>query len=106
MTDNQILTTTQLLIGETNDLPESEDVKPYIQLATAKIRNRLYPFGNGDQNIPERYHMTVCELAARMYLRKGSEGEVSHNENGVNRSYANVDDADILSRIIPNAGVF
>ena len=106
MTENQILTTAQQLIGETNNLPEAEAVKPYIQLASAKIKNRLYPFGCGDQNIPERYHMIVCELAARLYLRQGAEGEISHNENGVNRSYGNVDDADILSRIVPLVGVF
>ena len=32
-------------------------------------------------------------------------GEVSHNENGINRTWANADDSDILRRVTPMARV-
>lgn len=36
-----------------------------------------------------------------MIARRGGEGEIAHNENGINRSYGTVNDEDILNRITP-----
>lgn len=105
MTEPEKITYTQKLIGEDCDTPESGLVSTYLSLAKQKMLSRLYPFG-GAQNIPDQYHATQCELAARLYLRRGAEGELSHSENGVSRSYGSVDDSDILNRLIPRAGVF
>ena len=37
-----------------------------------------------------------CQLAQRYFLRRGAEGEVVHNENGINRTFGSVNDEDLL----------
>ena len=65
------------------------------------ILNRMYPFGiPEDTEVPERYDYFQCRLAQRYFLRRGAEGEIVHNENGVNRTYQSVNDEDILRNII------
>lgn len=82
-------------------------VEVYLRLACNKMLERLYPYDTdkGESDIPMRYDSLQCELAARLFLRRGSEGENSHEENGVNRSYGSVGDEDILSRLTPFAKV-
>ena len=84
----------------------------YLQVAEDKILKRAYPFTEYDENgneitytMPTKWEMTQCELATRLYLRRGGEGETSHSENGVSRQYGSVDDVDILNRIVPHAKV-
>jgi len=98
-----MVTTTQALIGDAN---ATEDiVNVYLDLAARKMLDRLYPFDSTQTAIPEAYQMDQCELAARLYLRRGAEGEISHNENGINRTYGSVSDEDILSRLTPYVGM-
>lgn len=82
-------------------------VTVYLSIAANKMLERLYPYDTdkGESDIPDRYATLQCELSARLFLRRGSEGETSHEENGVNRAYATVDDEDILCRITPFAKV-
>ena len=87
-----------------NDSSVTESIiKAYIADAEDSVRKRMYPLGNGEETVPERYDVTVCKLAVRYILRRGGEGELSHTENGVSRSYGSVDDSDILRTIIPYA---
>ena len=80
-----------------------EVVMVYLQLACSKMLERLYPFDTDkdESDIPSRYDTTQCELAARLFLRRGSEGEKNHEENGINRTYESVSDEDILNRLTP-----
>ena len=75
----------------------------YLSLSARKMLERLYPYdtSKGESDIPERYDVLQCELCARLFLRRGSEGETNHEENGINRNYATVDDDDILCRLTP-----
>ncbi len=79
----------------------------YLSLAASKMLERLYPYDTtkGAGDLPGRYDTLQCELASRLFLRRGSEGESNHEENGVNRTYGTVDDEDILSRLTPFAKV-
>ena len=91
-----------------NDADATDTVVPvYLTLAMNKMLERLYPYDTGKDSgdIPVRYDTVQCELAARLFLRRGSEGENNHEENGVNRTYATVDDEDILCRLTPFAKV-
>jgi hypothetical protein len=73
----------------------------YLSLASKRILQRLYPFDSTQTTLPSEYEYMQCELASRMYLRRGAEGEMSHSENGISRSYGTVNDEDILSQIVP-----
>jgi len=102
MTETEMILTVQSLLGNDTEATE-EVVSLYLQMALQKMVDRLYPFDDTKTSIPERYQMTQCELAVRLFLRRGGEGEKAHNENGINRTYGSVDDEDILSRLTPFA---
>ena len=85
----------------------AEVVSVYLDLALNAMLERLYPYDSEKEegDLPVRYDAIQCELAARYFLRRGGQGEMTHEENGVNRSYASVDDEDILRRLTPFAKV-
>ena len=72
------------------------------------IRGRMYPFAmpkdeNGDDvtfEVPEKYEYLQCDLAVRYFSRMGGEGESSHSENGIARSYDSTNDEDLLMEIM------
>ena len=106
MNNTEKITMVQALVM--NDSQATDAVcSVYLSLAASKMLERLYPYDTtkvvGD--LPERYDTLQCELASRLFLRRGSEGESNHEENGVNRTYGTVDDEDILSRLTPFAKV-
>lgn len=83
-----------------------EQIAAYLAVAMSRIMDKLYPFGNpGGAVMPEQYGMLQCELAVRLIARRGGEGQVSHGENGVSRTWANADDSDLLVRVTPCVGV-
>ena len=106
MTDAQKKAMVKTLVENDADATD-EVVAVYLTLAGRKMLERLYPYdtAKGESDIPDRYDTVQCELASRLFLRRGSEGENNHEENGVNRSYATVDDDDILCRLTPFAKV-
>lgn len=106
MTDAEKIAMVKNLVE--NDATATDDlVRVYLRLACFKMLERLYPYDTTkeESDIPSRYDTIQCELSARLFLRRGSEGENNHEENGVNRSYGSVDDEDILNRLTPFAKV-
>ena len=102
MTDVQKIAMVKTLVE--NDASATDAViTVYLSLSARKMLERLYPYdtSKGESDIPERYDVLQCELASRLFLRRGSEGETNHEENGINRNYATVDDDDILCRLTP-----
>ena len=84
-----------------------EVVAVYLSLACNAMLERLFPYDSSKEatDIPSRYDTIQCELAARYFLRRGGQGEINHEENGVNRQYGTIDDDDILKRLTPFAKV-
>lgn len=103
MSENEKIALCKSLIP---DASVTDDViTAYLNLALQKILDRLYPFGSQPTEISSNYDMLQCELAVRMIARRGGEGEINHSENGISRTWANVDDEDLLSRVVPFVGV-
>lgn len=79
----------------------------YLDIAAAKINQKAYPFKNdyGDK-VPKKYLPNQLEIAQYLYEKRGAEGEVTHNENGINRTYesASVPES-MLKSIVPFVGV-
>lgn len=94
-----LIATTLTLIGDSTI--DSSIITVYLSLASKRILQRLYPFDSTQTTLPSEYEYMQCELASRMYLRRGAEGEMSHSENGISRSYGTVNDEDVLSQIVP-----
>ena len=106
MTQAEKITRVKTLLD--ND-PQATDSLVTVFLADANdtILNRIYPFGIPSEitEVPGRYVSFQCRLAQRYFLRRGAEGEIAHDENGVNRTYQSVNDEDILRNIIQVAKV-
>lgn len=93
------------LVGA-DDTVSDDLLNIYLKRAEQKVLNRLYPFGSADELIPKKYEHKVMEIAEYLYYRRGSEGETSHSENGVSRSYENADvPKSMLTEITPMVGV-
>lgn len=103
MTEQEQIELCMALINDVN-VTESQ-VSAYLAIAAARILNVLYPFGTTVTEVPSQYSMLQCELAVRMIARRGGEGEISHSENGISRTYSNTDDVDLLRTIVPFVGV-
>lgn len=80
----------------------------YLKQAESKILNRLYPFTVPDEAVvPSRHEMLQIEVAVYMWAKRGADGEVTHSENGISRTWAAADVPDsMLSEITPQVGVF
>ena len=102
MTEAEKIAMVKVLVENDSEATDAT-ITVYLSLAVRKMLERLYPFDTDKEasDLPERYDTLQCELAARLFLRRGSEGETNHEENGVNRNYATVDDDDILCRLTP-----
>ena len=100
-------TTMVQTLCENDPQATAEVVAVYLTLAGNIMLERLFPYDTtkSASDIPERYDTLQCELSSRLFLRRGSQAENSHEENGINRTYASVDDEDILRRLTPYAKV-
>lgn len=102
MTDDEKLAVVGRLTGET--CPAVLDA--YLSLAKSAVLARAYPYGNGEEEIPPKYDAVQIEAAVYLLNKRGAEGEVSHSENGVSRTYADGGlPPSLLRRITPMAGV-
>lgn len=90
------------MTGETNE----STVSAYLGLAGNKICRKAFPFDPTVTEVPEQYGFTQVEIAVYLLNKRGAEGETSHSENGISRSY---EDGDVpptmLRQIVPMAGV-
>jgi hypothetical protein len=85
-----------------NDL-ELEDV---LESAKAVILSRRYPFGEQPTEIEPKYMDLQIRIAVEMYNKRGVEGQTSHSENGVSRSYSSSSvSEELLREITPKVGV-
>ena len=103
MTETEKIAFCKLLI---TDVSVTDDqISAYLAIAADKITDRVYPFGGAPDPLPTIYDYPQCELCIRMIARRGGEGEIAHSENGISRTYGNVDDEDILAGLTPYVGV-
>ena len=84
----------------------NEVLLAYLNVAGRKILDRAYPFDSKSTSVPERYETLQCEIAVYLLNKRGAEGETSHSETGISRSYENADiPPSMLSAVTPFVGV-
>lgn len=77
-----------------------------LETAGNKLLERLYPYDSSKTVVPVRYQTKQIEIALFLYNKQGAEGQTSHNENGINRTYENADIPEsLLQGITPFVGV-
>lgn len=97
------------------EIPDnSEDALILDMLADAKrvINNNRYPFGGipldeaGEEILEDRFLSLQIRIVLDMYNKMGAEGQVTHSENGVARTFETADvPYSLLREIIPKGGV-
>lgn len=107
MTEVEKLTMLRVLVGQPNEGEWADDVLlSYLTIAGQAIINRAYPYDDTITEVPRRYSYLQCEIANYLLNKRGAEGQTSHSENGISRSYesGNVPES-MLSEVIPHVGV-
>jgi len=107
MSDSAKIARVKSLVG--NDATATDEVvSELLDQAEDAILGVMYPLIDdfGQFSIPAKYSSLQCDLAARYFARMGANGEVTHNENGINRSWGSPDDADLLRKVTPKAKVY
>ena len=106
MTNAEKIQIVQTYIGS-DDNATDVVISVYLDDAADAILNRRYPFGvpSDVMGVPQMYERLQCRLAAEMYLKRGAEGEESHNEDGVNRKYGHPDFEPLLRNVTQIAKV-
>lgn len=107
MVDEERIRMTARLSGkdESRDYTELSD---YLIVAGYEILSRCYPFGyKACERVPSCYEVLQCQIAAYLINKQGAEGQTSHSENGVSRSYESggVPES-LLSQITPRGAVY
>lgn len=103
MTENEMLIALKAMVGNSDS---DEVLSTYLKLAGRKIIDRAFPYKSNVSEVPEKYGALQCEIAAYMLNKRGAEGQTSHSENGITRSYENADvPSSMLKVVTPHVGV-
>ena len=99
MTPEEKITVLQTMTDETNQTI----LNTYLKLAEKIVFENAYPFTNEyPETVPVQYDGVQIEIAAYMINKRGGEGELSHNENGISRHWENgTIPRSLLQRITP-----
>ena len=104
MTEEQKLALLRAMVGGSD---ADEVLSAYLLLAGKKILAKAYPYDSDVTEVPVQYEALQCEIAAYLLNKRGAEGQISHSENGITRTYENADvPASMLRTIVPHCGVF
>ncbi len=78
-----------------------------LSISAQKILDRAYPYDPTVTEVPTRYETKQVEIAVYLYNKRGAEGQISHSENGISRTYESADVPESLMKgITPYVGVF
>lgn len=103
MTESEKLTALKAMVGGSDT---NEVLFTYLMLAGRKIIAKAYPYDPDVTEVPVQYEHLQLEIAIYMLNKRGAEGQTSHSENGISRSYENADiPKSMLRSITPNVGV-
>lgn len=86
MTDEEKLAVLKSMLDE-GDTTSDEVANAYLKAAEKAVINIAFPFGNGEETMPEKYEYEQIEIAVYMLNKRGAEGEKLHIEAGTHRSF-------------------
>lgn len=106
MTNEEKLVILKKMLDETDTI--SDDVaNAYLLAAKQAVINITFPYGNGSEEMPEKYDYEQIEIAVYMINKRGAEGELIHIEGGTDRRFETADiPVSLRSRITAHTGGF
>ena len=104
MTNEEKITRLAVLISP--DTATDELLSILVEQSEGIVLNRRYPFGAPEgATVPAQYEHIQLQIAVELFSKMGSEGQMAHAENGINRSYESADvSPSLLRRIVPVCG--
>lgn len=104
MTNEEKISRLAVLISP--DTTTNELLLVLIEQAEGIVLNQRYPFGAPEgATVPTAYEHIQIQIALELFSKMGAEGQTSHNENGINRTYEAADiSPSLLRRICPVCG--
>lgn len=85
------------------DVVATNVLLPYIELSGEIVSRRRYPFRE-TITVPTKYEHIQCLIAVELWNKRGAEGQTTHNENGINRTWEGLVSHKLLSLIVPKIG--
>lgn len=108
-----ILERLELRLTDENGAPDSDILADCVESAKNAILSRRFPMQewptdeSGNTYVEDRYIDLQFRIAMDLYNRIGSEGELTHDENGIKRAYeSSWISESLLKEVIPWVGVF
>ena len=104
MTNDEKIAKLEVLISPDTASP---DLLLYlIEQSEGICMNRRYPFGYPEgMSVPAQYEQIQLRVAAELFSKMGAEGQVSHSENGISRTWEAGDvSPSLLRKIVPVCG--
>ena len=108
MTDIEKVALCRVMVGQsdTSEGWSDDAIHAYLTIAGRKIINRAYPYDDTVTEVPARYGYLQCEIATYLLNKRGAEGEISHSENGISRTYESASIPESMLRdVTPVCGV-
>lgn len=104
MTREEMLGKFKVLISP--DKPSDDLLAYLLDAAEGIVLNRRYPFGSPEgATVPTAYEHIQLKIAVELFSKMGAEGQLSHDENGVKRTYEAGDVSNsLLRQITPLVG--
>ena len=104
MTNEEKITSLAALISP--DTAEESLLSRYIILSEGIVLNRRYPLGAPEgATVPKQYEHIQLQIALELFSKRGAEGQLEHDENGISRKYESADVSySLLRRIVPIVG--
>ena len=79
----------------------------FLDIAKDRVLLKLYPFDPTKTAVPARYMSTQLQIAAYLINKRGAEGELIHDENGIRRTYEKAYvPPSLLDAVVPYASTF
>lgn len=93
------------LVGRLTEEEDEDILSAYIDQAGDIVLRHAYPYDDSVTEVPSKYHRVQADIAVYLINKRGAEGQLTHTENGVSRSYESGDiPVTLLRRIMPVAG--
>lgn len=89
MTANEKLEMVRSLLGfDDKDIADDDRLSVYLSAAAKEIISWRYSYaGNAPKEVPEEYEMTQIMAVVAGYSQSGAEGQATHSENGISRTF-------------------
>lgn len=105
MTDVEKLGLVKTLLSNDENIPSDEVLLAYLDIARHEIIGWRYSYAETTiEDVPSEYEMTQVYAVLAGFSQSGAEGELSHSENGISRTWKHADMiAYIRAHVIPIA---